>query len=60
MADDEELPEEKVLEFEATIRRLADEGRLPSFEQFKQVIEETRKKFYEKEHGPGSGEGSLP
>ena len=57
---EDELPEEKVLEFEATIRRLAGEGRLPSFEQFKQAMEETRKRFYEKEHGPGNGEGSLP
>jgi hypothetical protein len=42
MGDSDELPEWKILEFEATIRRLASEGRLPTFEQFKAVMEKVR------------------
>jgi hypothetical protein len=45
MSDSDELPEAVILEFEKTIRRLADEHRLPSFERFKQVMLEAREEY---------------
>jgi hypothetical protein len=43
MNDDDELPEWKILEFEDTIRRLANEGRLPTRERFEAVMAEVRR-----------------
>jgi hypothetical protein len=42
----DELPEDKVLEFEETIRRLADEERLPTLERFESMMRSVASKVY--------------
>lgn len=43
MSDNDELPESKILEFEATIRRLVDENRMPSRARFEAVMDKVRR-----------------
>ena len=50
----DELPEDKVLEFEETIRRLADEGRLPTLERLRQVMDKVSRDVYGGEREPGA------
>jgi len=52
--DDDGPSEEQIIRMEETIRRLASEGRLPTLERLRQVMDKVSRDVYSGERKPGA------